>query len=51
MHPTKREVAFLHQEALVEAVREGVEAALLASNDARAYKQASITVSLTFGFG
>ena len=33
MHPTKREVGFLHQEALIDALRTAVEEKLLASND------------------
>ncbi len=33
MHPTKSEVGFLHQEALVDALRTAVEEKLLASND------------------
>ena len=36
VHPTKREVGFLHQEALIEHIRAAVEAQLLASNDRRA---------------
>lgn len=39
VHPTKKEVAFLHQEELVEAVRAAVEEALLASNAQRTFKQ------------
>lgn len=33
VHPTKREVGFLHQQALIEALRAAMEAQLLASND------------------
>ncbi len=33
MHPTKSEVGFLHQEALIDALRTAVEEKLLASND------------------
>ena len=33
VHPTKREVGFLHQQALVEHICSAVEAQLLASND------------------
>lgn len=40
VHPTKKEVAFLHQEELVEAVRTAVEEAVLASNAQRTFKQA-----------
>lgn len=40
VHPTKREVAFLHQEELIEAVRAAVEEVLLASNAQRTFKQA-----------
>jgi DNA mismatch repair protein MLH1 len=32
LHPTKREVGFLHQDALIDALRGAVEAQLLASN-------------------
>ncbi len=40
VHPTKKEVAFLHQEKLVEAVRVAIEEALLSSNAQRTFKQA-----------
>ena len=33
MHPTKQEVGFLHQDELLEAIREAVEELLLSSND------------------
>ena len=33
MHPTKRGVGFLHQEALIDALRTAIEEKLLASND------------------
>ena len=33
VHPTKREVGFLHQQALIEQLQAAVEAKLLASND------------------
>ena len=35
VHPTKREVGFLHQEALIDALRTAVEEKLLVSNDRR----------------
>lgn len=33
LHPTKQEVGFLHQDQLLEAIREAVEELLLSSND------------------
>lgn len=33
LHPTKREVGFLHQDELLEAIRAAVEETLLTSND------------------
>ncbi len=33
LHPTKREVGFLHQGELLEAIRGAVEETLLTSND------------------
>ena len=33
LHPTKREVGFLHQDELLEAIRAAVEEVLLSSND------------------
>ena len=33
LHPTKREVGFLHQDELLERIRVAVEDALLSSND------------------
>ena len=33
LHPTKREVGFLHQDELLEAIRGAVEETLLTSND------------------
>lgn len=39
VHPTKKEVAFLHQEDLIEAIRLTVEETLLASNATRTFTQ------------
>ncbi len=39
VHPTKREVGFLHQEELIEAVRDAIETTLKASNNSRTYTQ------------
>ena len=39
VHPTKREVGFLHQEELIEAIRSGVEERLLTGNNRRTYTQ------------
>jgi DNA mismatch repair protein MLH1 len=33
LHPTKREVGFLHQDELLEAIRGAIEETLLTSND------------------
>ncbi len=44
VHPTKREVAFLHQEALVEAVVGAARAALAASNAARTFALTQTTL-------
>jgi DNA mismatch repair ATPase MutL len=41
VHPTKREVGFLHSEELVEAVRAAVEQRLLAANSSRSFSQAA----------
>ncbi|KAG2444840.1 hypothetical protein HXX76_001581 [Chlamydomonas incerta] len=37
MHPTKREVGFMHQAEVIEVIRGAVEAKLLASNDSRTF--------------
>ncbi|KAG2448592.1 hypothetical protein HYH02_006483 [Chlamydomonas schloesseri] len=37
MHPTKREVGFMHQAEVIEVIRAAVEAKLLASNDSRTF--------------
>ena len=42
MHPTKREVGFLHQEELIDAVRAAVEERLLGSNTQRTYTQVGL---------
>ncbi|KAL4439671.1 hypothetical protein ABPG75_002672 [Micractinium tetrahymenae] len=39
VHPTKKEVGFLHQEELIEAVRAAVEEKLLSTNSKRMYAQ------------
>lgn len=39
VHPTKKEVAFLHQEALIDAIRQACEETLLASNATRTFAQ------------
>ena len=44
VHPTKREVGFLHQEALIDALRTAVEEKLLVSNDRCAYGPAQHAV-------
>lgn len=40
VHPTKKEVAFLHQEDFIERLRVAVEETLFASNAQRSFKQA-----------
>lgn len=49
LHPTKQEVGFLHQDELLEAIREAVEELLLSSND----KSVLLTVMYTImpGYG
>ena len=37
LHPTKREVGFLHQDELLEAIRGAIEETLLTSNDKYVY--------------
>ena len=37
LHPTKKEVGFLHQDDLLEAVRGAIEQTLLTSNDKYAF--------------
>eukprot|EP00191_Tetraselmis_sp_GSL018_P014134 CAMPEP_0177588888 /NCGR_PEP_ID=MMETSP0419_2-20121207/6483_1 /TAXON_ID=582737 /ORGANISM="Tetraselmis sp., Strain GSL018" /LENGTH=405 /DNA_ID=CAMNT_0019079151 /DNA_START=323 /DNA_END=1537 /DNA_ORIENTATION=- len=42
LHPTKKEVGFVHQEELVDRLRQEVERVLLASNDTRTFTQQTI---------
>lgn len=42
VHPTKREVGFLHQEEVIEAIREAVHDKLLASSDSRRFTQLAL---------
>ncbi|GAQ87495.1 DNA mismatch repair protein - MLH1 family [Klebsormidium nitens] len=42
VHPTKREVSFLNQEALIEAIQKAVEQKLLESNTSRTYYTQSL---------
>ncbi|KAK9820739.1 hypothetical protein WJX74_008211 [Apatococcus lobatus] len=42
MHPTKKEVGFLHQEDVVDSLRAAVESQLLASNNERTYTQTAL---------
>ena len=37
VHPTKHEVFFLHQEAVVEKIQKAVDTALLGSNSSRTF--------------
>ncbi|KAG1661970.1 hypothetical protein FOA52_007142, partial [Chlamydomonas sp. UWO 241] len=39
LHPTKREVGFLHQDDIIDAIRAGVETMLLAANTTRTFTQ------------
>ncbi|KAG2496183.1 hypothetical protein HYH03_005783 [Edaphochlamys debaryana] len=41
MHPTKREVGFMHQTEVIEAIRAAVESQLLASNESRTFATAT----------
>ncbi|KAK9865973.1 hypothetical protein WJX84_001123 [Apatococcus fuscideae] len=45
MHPTKKEVGFLHQEDVVDGLRAAVEHQLLASNNERTYTQTSLSTA------
>lgn len=44
IHPTKKEVAFLHQEELVGAISEAVQNVLVSSDTQRTYKQAILPI-------
>ena len=37
VHPTKHEVHFLHEDAIIENVQEAIETKLLGSNQSRTY--------------
>jgi len=43
LHPTKKEVGFVHQEELVELLRQEVETVLLATNDTRSFTQQTLS--------
>jgi DNA mismatch repair protein MLH1 len=43
VHPTKKEVRFLHEEELIDALREAVEARLVASNSTRTFVQKKLS--------
>lgn len=45
MHPTKKEVGFLHQDAVVDAICQEVEAALLAASSTRSFTVARLPLS------
>ncbi|GLI60652.1 hypothetical protein VaNZ11_002852 [Volvox africanus] len=49
MHPTKREVGFMHQAEVIEEIRQAVEAKLLASNESRTFA-ASATLRTQLAF-
>ncbi|GIL50895.1 hypothetical protein Vafri_6861 [Volvox africanus] len=49
MHPTKREVGFMHQAEVIEEIRQAVEAKLLASNESRTFAaSANLQTQLPF---
>ncbi|GIL91047.1 hypothetical protein Vretimale_9481 [Volvox reticuliferus] len=49
MHPTKREVGFMHQAEVIEEIRRAVEAKLMASNESRTFA-ASATLQTQLPF-
>ena len=42
MHPTKREVGFMHQDEVIELIRAGVERRLLAAAASRTFTQMQV---------
>ena len=48
LHPTKKEVGFVHQEEVVEALRQVVEKALLSSNSSRTFVQQTLPSHAAF---